>query len=280
MIVYFNSSFIPQEKVIISPFDRGFLFGDGVYEAMRTYNKKIFCFDEHLRRLKRSLQQLHINYNNFSEIESIIYKVADLNKSRDDFSVYLQITRGVSFPRTHYYQKSIKPNIFLYVNPLKDHRKEMTDGVRVTLEKDIRWIRCDIKSISLLPSVMANQKAVSNNNYEAIFFRDNRITEGSHTNFFAIKNETIFTAPLSNYILEGVTRGVVFYLCKENNINFGEEYINIDSLKDYEEFFITGTTTEITPVVQIDNLIVNNGKPGKITKQIQELFFKLTSSLN
>jgi D-alanine transaminase len=111
MIVYFNSSFIPQEKVIISPFDRGFLFGDGVYEAMRTYNKKIFCFDEHLRRLKRSLQQLHINYNNFSEIESIIYKVADLNKSRDDFSVYLQITRGVSFPRTHYYQKSIKPNI-------------------------------------------------------------------------------------------------------------------------------------------------------------------------
>ena len=280
MIIYFNSQFLSLEDVKISPFDRGFLFGDGVYEAMRTYNKKIFCLEEHLERLKYSLKELDINFQNFSDLESITYKTAELNKIKNDFSVYLQITRGTSFPRTHYYKASIKPNVFLYVNPIKDHNNKLENGVKVILEKDIRWTRCNIKSISLLPSVLANQKAMSNDNYEAIFFRDDLITEGSHTNFFAVKNQKLSTAPLSNFILQGVTRGVVLKLCKENKIGFSEEYININRLKEYDEFFITGTTTEITPVVQIEEWIVNNGMPGKITRQIQDLFFKLTSNLN
>jgi D-alanine transaminase len=276
MFVYLNDQFLNHEAAKISPFDRGFLFGDGVYEAIRTYNNKLFYFDEHIKRLRYSLSQLNISYNKFSELEDIIYKTVELNNIKKDFSVYLQITRGVSFPRTHYYSERIKPNIFLYVSPIKDHSKQLNEGVKVILEKDIRWIRCDIKSTSLLPATMANQKAFLNNTYEAVLYRDDHITEGSHTNFFAIKDKKVFTAPLSNYILEGVTRGVVLSICKENNIDVVEEYINIKKLNDFEEYFITGTTTEITPVVQIDDLIINNGEPGNMVRKIQKLFLEVT----
>jgi D-alanine transaminase len=277
MFVYYNGQFLLKEEVKISPFDRGFLFGEGVYEALRTYNNKIFCFNEHLKRLKFSLQQLNIPFNNFSNLENIIYKTAELNNIKKAFSVYLQITRGSNFPRTHHYEETIDPNIFLYVNPIKDHTKELNDGVSVILEKDIRWLRCNIKSTSLLPATIANQKAFLNNKYEAIFFRDNFITEGSHTNFFAVKNGKIFTAPLANYILEGVTRSIVINICKKNKIDLREEYIRVKELKKFDEFFITGTTTEITPVVQIDDWIIDKGVPGKITRQIQELFTELTN---
>ena len=206
MIVYFNDKYIPHDEVKISPFDRAFLFSDGVYEALRTYNGKLFRLDDHLERLKYSLQQLEIPFNDFNLIETICTKLADINKIKTDYSVYLQISRGVSFPRTHNYENNLTPNVFAFVKPIKDNSKEINTGVKVILEKDLRWLRCDIKSTSLLPAVMANQNAIRNNAFEAILFRDDFITEGSHTTFFAVKNNKIFTAPLSNYILNGITQ--------------------------------------------------------------------------
>lgn len=275
MIVYFNDKYIPHDEVKISPFDRAFLFSDGVYEALRTYKGKLFRLDDHLERLKYSLAQLEIPFADFHQIEIISTKLADINIIKTDYSVYLQISRGVSFPRTHNYENNLTPNVFAFVKSIKDNSKELTDGVKVILEKDLRWLRCDIKSTSLLPSVMANQNATRNNAFEAILFRDDFITEGSHTTFFAVKNNIVFTAPLSHYILSGVTRKVVLELCKENNIDFSEEYIKVKNIKEFDEFFITGTTTEITPVVQIDDWIVEDGKPGKITLNIQDLFFNV-----
>ena len=273
MIVYFNDKYIPHEEVKVSPFDRAFLFSDGVYEALRTYNGKLFCLNDHLKRLKYSLNELDIDFNDFDLIENICTKLVDINKIKTDFSVYLQISRGVSFPRTHHYEDNLIPNVFAFINSIKDNSKQITEGVKVILEKDLRWLRCDIKSTSLLPSVMANQNAITKNAYEAILFRDDFITEGSHTNFFAIKNNKIYTTPLSNYILSGVTRKVVLELCKENKIDNSEEHINVYKLKDFDEFFITGTTTEVTPIIQIDDWIVGNGKPGNITRKLQEIFF-------
>ncbi len=273
MIVYFNDKYIPHDEVKISPFDRAFLFSDGVYEALRTYNGKLFRLDDHLERLKYSLQQLKIPFNDFNLIETICTKLADINKIKTDYSVYLQISRGVSFPRTHHYEDNLVPNVFSFAKPIKDNSKEINTGVKVILEKDLRWLRCDIKSTSLLPSIMANQNAIRNNAYEAILFRDDFITEGSHTTFFAVKDKKIFTASLSNYILNGITRKVVLELCKENNIDFCEEHIKINELKDFDEFFITGTTTEVTPIIQIDDWIIKNGKPGILTRKIQQLFF-------
>ena len=272
MIVYFNDKYIPHDEVKISPFDRAFLFSDGVYEALRTYNGKLFRVDDHLERLKYSLSQLEIPFHDFHQIEVISKTLADINNIKTDYSVYLQISRGVSFPRTHNYENNLTPNVFAYIKPIKDNSKEINTGVKVILEKDLRWLRCDIKSNSLLPAVIANQNAIRNNAYEAILLRDDFITEGSHTTFFAVKNNAVFTAPMSNYILNGITRKVVLELCKENKIDFSEEYINVNELKSFDEFFITGTTTEVTPVIQIDDWIVGDGKPGIITRNIQKLF--------
>ncbi len=274
MIVYFNDKYIPHEDVKVSPFDRAFLFSDGVYEALRTYAGKLFRLDDHLERLRYSLSELDINFNDFNLIENICAKLAAVNNIKIDYSVYLQISRGVSFPRTHHYENNLTPNVFVFVKPIKDNSKQITDGVKVVLEKDLRWLRCDIKSTSLLPSIMANQNAIRDNAFEAILFRDDFITEGSHTSFFAVKDNRIFTVPLSNYILNGVTRKVILQLCKENKIKSCEEHITVNELKDYDEFFITGTTTEVTPIIQIDDWIVGDGKPGNVTRNIQELFYE------
>lgn len=280
MIVYFNSKFLHKDDVKVSPFDRAYLFADGAYEALRSYNQKLFRLDSHLKRLKHSLTELSILFSGFNDIKTIAEELVKKNNINSDYSFYIQISRGISFPRTHHYASDITPNVFAFVKPIADNRKQREEGVSIILEKDLRWLRCDIKSISILPAVMASQKAFSSGVFEAVLYRDNFITEGSHTSFFAVKNNTIYTTPLSNYILDGITRKVVLELCKENQIEYKEENIKVDELKPYDEFFITGTTTEVTPVIKIDDWFVNNGKPGVVTRNIQKLFNIYTENFN
>jgi D-alanine transaminase len=276
MIVYFNNDFKLHSEVNLSPFDRGFLFADGVYESIRTYNKKLFRYEDHLDRLKRSLKETSINFTELASIENIIYELMIKNEIDDEALVYLQITRGSAIPRTHSFPKEkISPTIFISVQNLKENTKEQTKGVKVILQEDVRWLRCDIKSTSLLPVVLASQKASEENAAEAILVRDGLITEGTHTNFFAIKNETLYTAPISRLILEGITRKVVLELCDRFKMDYCEEFINKDDLKSFDEFFITSTTKEITPVTSIDYWTINDGEPGKITKSLQAVFKKL-----
>ncbi|MDT3695489.1 MAG: aminotransferase class IV [Ignavibacterium sp.] len=272
MIVYFNSRFLHKDDVKISPFDRSFLFADGVYEALRSYNQKLFRLEDHLKRLKHSLNELSIPFSDFNSIETIAKELAKKNSINSEYSFYVQISRGISFPRTHHFANNITPNVFAFVKPIADNRKQIEEGVSVVLEKDLRWLRCDIKSTSILPAVLASQKAFSSGAFEAVLHRNNLLTEGSHTSFFAVRNNTIYTAPLSNYILDGITRKVVLELCKDSQIDFSEINIKVDELKSYDEFFITGTTTEVTPIIKIDDWFVNNGKPGKVTEDIQRLF--------
>jgi D-alanine transaminase len=276
MIVYFNTDFKFLNDVSVSPFDRGFLFADGVYESIRTYNKKLFRYEDHLDRLKRSLKETRINFTELDPIENIIYELMIKNEINDEALVYIQITRGSAFPRTHSFPKEkISPTIFIYVQNLKENTKEQTKGVKVILQEDVRWLRCDIKSTSLLPVVLASQKATEENAAEAILIRDGMITEGTHTNFFAVKNETLYTAPKSKLILEGITRKVVLELCDKFKIDYREEFIEKDDLKSFNEFFITSTTKEITPVISIDYWTINEENPGKITKSLQSLFKKI-----
>lgn len=273
MIVYFNGKYLPLDEVKISPYDRGFQYADGVYEALRSYNGKLFRYESHMKRLKYSLNELNISINALDEFDSILLNLAEMNKILPkDFSVYIQITRGVQFPRKHNYENNLTPTVFVSVSELKDNSHQLVKGVKVILEEDIRWTRCDIKSISILPSTLAKTKAISQNAYEAIFHRDNLITEGSHTNFFAVKDGVVYTAPLSNFILEGITREVIIELCVVNNIKVVEDYIRADELKNFNEYFITGTTTEITPVIQVNNWVVGNGNPGRVTRLLQRFF--------
>jgi len=281
MIVYFNGDYLHIDEVKISPYDRGFQFADGVYEVLRSYNRKLFRFESHMKRLEYSLNELNINFKALKHFERISQNLAEMNNFlHKEFSVYIQITRGVQFPRKHNYENNLSPTVFFSVSELKDISYQLEKGVKVILEKDIRWARCDIKSIALLPSTIAKTRAVHSDAYDSIFYRDNLITEGSHTNFFAVKNDVVYTAPLSNFILEGITREVIIDLCKKNKINIEESYIRLEEILDYDEFFITGTLTEITPVVQIDNSLIGNGSPGKMTKLLQKSFYEYVNSTN
>jgi len=277
MICYFNGQFLNISEIKISPFDRGFLFADGVYESIRTYNKKLFRYKDHLDRLKKSLKEIRIDFNDFNSIENIIYDLTKKNNIGTEALIYLQITRGSVFPRTHSFPKEkISPTVFISVQELKENQEERLNGVKVILQEDLRWLRCDIKSTSLLPVVLASQKAIEAGAVEAILVRDWNITEGTHTNFFAVRDETVYTAPKSKLILEGITRKVVFEFCEKFKINYREEFINKDDLKNFNEFFITSTTKEITPVVEIDYWKINDGEIGKITKSLQTVFQKVT----
>ena len=277
MIVYFNKEFKLLTSANISPFDRGFLFADGVYESIRTYNGKLFRFKDHLDRLKKNIKEIRIDFKEFDSLENIIYELIKKNNIESEALVYLQITRGSAIPRTHSFPKEkISPTLFVSVKEFTEDFEEQSKGVKVILQEDIRWLRCDIKSTSLLPVVLASQKATEENAVEAILVRDGLITEGTHTNFFAVKDETIFTAPKSRIILEGITRKVVLEFCEKFKIECCEEFINKDDLKSFDEFFITSTTKEITPVISIDYWTINQGEPGKITKCLQAVFKKIT----
>jgi len=279
MIVYLNKNYSFIEDACISPLDRGFLFSDGVYESIRTYNRKLFQYKDHLERLKRSLAEIRIDFNEFDSLEKIIYALIEKNKIKNEVLVYLQITRGSAFPRTHKFAETRKnPTLFISVNDLQSKADKLNKSIKVILQEDLRWLRCDIKSTSLLPVVLANQKAFEAGAEEAILVRNGLITEGTHTNFFAVKEDTVFTAPLSNLILDGITRKVVLGLCNQLKIKVKEEHICMDELKNYNEFFITSTTKEITPIVQIDDWEITTGKSGRVTKKLQSAFTELTEN--
>ena len=279
MIVYLNNEFLQLENAKISPFDRGFLFADGVYESIRTYKDKLFYYEDHLNRLNKSLSEIRLLYKKTEKIENVIYELIKKNNIEGEALIYLQITRGKSFPRAHgFAQTDVNPTLFISAEHLETNKKEQKEGIKVSLQDDIRWLRCDIKSISLLPVVIANQSAVDAGGKEAILNRDGIITEGSHTNLFAIKNKTVFTAPEGHLILSGITRKIVLELYNQLEIEVKEEFIKADELKAFDEFFITSTTKEITPVVQIDDRIVGDGKPGQLTRKAQKAFEELVKN--
>ncbi len=277
MLVFLNNRILSLEEATISPFDRGFLFADGVYESIRTYNKKLFRYKDHLDRLKRSLKEIRVDFKEFNSFENIIYDLIKKNNIEREALVYLQLTRGAAIPRTHHFPtQKISPTVYISVKEFNEDSVEQEKGVKVILQEDIRWLRCDIKSTSLLPVVMASQKANEEDAVEAILVRDGLITEGTHTNFFAVRDETVFTAPKSRLILEGITRKVVLEFCEKFQIDYREEFINKDDLKSFDEFFITSTTKEITPITSIDYWTINQGEPGKVTKSLLTVFKKVT----
>lgn len=279
MIVFFNGQFLELEEVKISPYDRGFQYADGVYEVIRTYYGKLFRYQDHLERLKKSLESIKINYSEIDKLDSIIYKIIEKNNyTYDDFSIYIQITRGESYPRKHSFpSEKINPTVFISVTPLDDASNDNT-GIKIIFENDFRWQKCDIKSISLLANVLANQHAVEEGAGEAIWNRDGYLLEGSHTNFWAIKNEEVWTAPLSNLILPGVSRKVIIEVCRNSGITVHEQAVRQNEINSFDEFFVSGTTSEIKPVVQINDWIVGDGKPGEITNKIRTEFNKYVQS--
>lgn len=276
MFAYFNGDIIPLEDVKISPFDRGFLFSDGIYEVIRYYPLKLFQITFHLDRLKSSLEKMKINITKLDFLEPTIMELFSKNNLLDVPSIaYLQITRGVQFPRRHDYAEELTPTVFIYTVELPVKSKIINEGIKAGLEEDVRWLRCDIKSISLIANTAAKQRAKENGFGETIFHRNGFVTEGTHSNVCFVKNRKVVTPPLSNLILHGVTRRTVLELCKEPEIEVEEREIPVSELNNFDEAFMLATTTGVVPVVEIAGTKVNDGKPGKITRILQEAYQKL-----
>ena len=275
MIVYYNGAFMNQSEVCISPDDRGFLFGDGTYEVIKVYNQSIFRLTEHLQRLKRSLREIRMNGVDLDDLAKVLGTLVKKNAGLSaNAAIYVQITRGTG-ARSHRFPTALRPTIYAAVSETVIPPELRKKGVKIILVTDQRWGRCDIKSISLLANVLAAEEAHRQEAYEAVFIRDGLITEGTRTNIALISDGTVRTHPPDHHILGGITRDIVLELCRELKIPVSEQPFHPDQLLEADEIFIMGTTTEICPVIQVNDLFIRDGEPGTITMKIQKAFQKL-----
>lgn len=274
-IVYLNGDFISKEEAKISPDDRGFIFADGVYEVIKYYNGKPFRYADHLERLKRSLSEIAIDFQDLEQFETIFSELLVQNKLENVHAgVYLQITRGTN-KRVHHFPAGLTPTVYAFAFELPTFTEKLEKGIKVITQEDIRWLRCDIKSVSLLPNTMLYNNAVNEGAGESILIRNGNVTEATHSSVFGVKNGVVITHPANTLVLPGITRKVVFEMCSENNIQFEERAISEKELFELDEIFISGTGSEIMPVVQVNDKVIDGRKPGKITRFLQKKFFEM-----
>ena len=268
---FFKDNIIQRSKMSISPDDRGYLLGDGIYEVMRLHNHNIWAYDLHYQRLVRSLQEVSISYPQISNLHNIINELIRLNGVGEGHQkIYIQITRGDA-PRIHRFPSPpVVPNCYVEISDFPLATSKMNNGISVITSEDIRWLRCDIKSINLLPNVMLNQKAFELGADEVFLVRNGVITEGTHNNIFGVKNNTLYTHPVNNLILKGVTRSLILEIAAKENINVLETPISLQEINDFEEFFVCGTGAILFPVTKINNLVVGDGKVGKMSNFLGE----------
>lgn len=274
-IVFLNGKWVGRDQASLSPDDRGFIFADGVYEVTKFYNGKAFRMADHLDRLHRSLNEIEIDFSEFDKLEDISLELLTRNNLIDaEAGVYWQITRG-AHPRVHHFPGDIIPGFYAFAFPLPSAKDKLGKGIKVIVQEDIRWLRCDIKSVSLLPNTMLYNKAVKSGAGESILIRDGKVTEATHSSVFAVKNGVLVTRPLSTLILPGITRKVVLEICEKYGISKEERLFSETELFEMDEIFICGTGSEITPVVQVNDKKISGGVPGPLTQKIQKIFFDL-----
>ncbi len=271
-IAYFNGEFLPRDEIRISPDDRGFLFADGIYEVVRCYGGRFFRMREHLERLARGLRELRIQGVEATDLGDVCAELLERNQPTPaNLLVYIQVTRGTA-PRAHPFPATdVAPTVYVTLMPYTP-KGDAARGISVITAPDTRWARCDIKSIGLLANCLANQTAREAGATEAIFVRDGVALEGTATTFFGVFAGTIRTAPISNYILPGITRAAVLETCHELEIPVAIEPIFQHELRGADELFLAGTTVEVMPIVRVDGCPVGDGKPGSVTKRLRQAF--------
>ncbi len=274
-LVYLNGEYKSLAEASINVLDRGFTFGDGVYEVIPIFNRTIFRFDEHIQRLENSLKAIYMD-NPIAKDGwyTIINQLID-SIEQSDQSIYLQITRGVT-DRDHDISSADNPTIFAMSRPLG--KKDLSAGIKAITHEDIRWQYCDIKAITLLPSVLLKHKAKKLGAREAILIREGYVTEGAASNVFICKNDEILTTPKSNHVLPGITRDLVLEIISKNNITYVEIAIREEQLLDADEIWVTSSTWEIVPVIELNNKPVGSGKSGPVWHKVNQLYQEFKSS--
>ena len=278
--VLFNNDFVAREKAKIDIEDRSYQFGDGIYEVIGVYNGKSFKMTEHLNRLERSARELNMPLEDMLEqLAGKLENLIDMNKVGNGI-VYVQVSRGVS-PRAHQFPyPSVNPVIVAYTREMERPVEAQKKGFHCLPTEDIRWLMCNIKTLTLLGSFLSQQKAIENNCYEAILHRGDIITEGSATNLFIVKNRVLYTHPADQYILNGITRTTVIELCQKEGIDVVEEKFDIQQLLQADEAFLTGTFIDIVPINKIGDVIIGSGEPGSVTTILQRKFNQLIEQLS
>ncbi len=270
--VFLNGKWLPADQAKVSAFDRGFVFGDGVYEVIPVYGKRPFRLTQHLARLDRSCNSIRLqNPHSGEEWTKIIGQLIEQSNS-DDQSIYLQITRGVA-ARDHAFPVKVSPTSFAFSKPLKyADNKEQENGVSAITTEDIRWLRCDIKSVALLANVILRQDAIESGAAEAILLRDESLTEGAASNIFIVKNDCIITPPKSELILPGITRDLIVELAQANDICMEERNVTVRELMTADEVWMSSSTKEILPIVTVNDTVIGNGKPGPMHKRLYDIY--------
>ena len=272
MSVYLNGHFMPLADAKVPALDRGFVFGDGVYELVPVYSRKPFRLEEHLRRLQHSLDGIRLaNPHGVARWRELIEQLIALQEF-DDQSVYLQITRGVA-PRDHAFPPGVPPTVFMFAQPLVSATgAQKAAGVCAITAPDIRWGRCDIKAISLLANVLARQQAVDAGCAETVMLRDGFLSEGAASNVFVVKKGVLLAPPPSNLILTGITYDVVLELAAAHGIPAELRAISEAELRSADELWMTSSTKEIMPIVKLDGVPVGAGVPGPLARQMDALY--------
>ena len=273
-LVYLNGELVDRAQAVVSVDDRGFLFGDGVYEVTRAVRGVLFEAERHLRRLERGLRGLQIETSgvDFGALLDVSERLLhDNDLVEGEATVYLQVTRGVAVPRTHHFPPAgTRPTVYLSAARYTPPTELRARGAAAVTVPDIRWARCDLKTVNLLPNTLAKQYALAAGAAEAIFVRDGVVTEGANTNVFGVAGGELRTYPATNYILPGVTRDVVLELAAEQGVVVRQAPLLAGELDQLEELFVTSTTTDVLPVVQLDGRPVGDGRPGPVTRALYE----------
>jgi D-alanine transaminase len=271
-----NGRLINMNETVISMEDRGYQFGDGVYEVTKVYNGKCFALRPHLDRLYQSLRAIRIpaiyTFEEIVQFHEALIKESGITEG----AIYLQITRGTA-PRVHPFPEQVVPCLTMSIRPAGPIKEELREkGVKIILIPDERWLRCDIKSLNLLSNVLGKQQAKEAGCYEAVMVRGDHVTEGTSSNFFVVKDDVIWTHPATNLILKGITRSIVLErLAKELDLTILEKPFNASFVKGVSEAFLSGTSTEIMPVTSIDGIAVHDGAVGPITRKLQMKYTQL-----
>lgn len=277
MIAYVNGQFLPEEDASVSVFDRGFLFADAVYEVTAIINGKLVDFDRHMARLQRSCAELQLSLPyDLAELKQIHLQLVQKNNIEEGL-VYLQLTRGNAHQRSFLYpDKQTKSTLVLFAQKTQIVENEKSKyGIKVVTVDDIRWQRCDIKTVALLAASMAKEYAKQQGADDAIFVKNGYITEGSSSNCFIINQQNqIQTRGLNNEILSGITRQAILQLAREQQIDIVEKPFSIDEMLEAKEVFITSATTLVWPVIMANNQFIGEGKPVKLAIRLREIYLQ------
>ncbi|MYL46892.1 D-amino-acid transaminase [Virgibacillus halodenitrificans] len=271
-IILAQDKFTHRDELNYPYEERGLQFGDGVYEVIRIYNGDYYLLNEHVDRLFRSAEAIKINLSlTKDELKKLLLELLTKNKMTADGKVYLQVSRG-SAPRDHVFPLNVPANMYAYLQDLPRNLENLENGVCTITQRDVRWENCYIKSLNLLPNVLAKQEAKEQGCYEAILHRDGLVTECSSSNAYLVKDGKIHTHPATNNILHGCVRIRVEKFANDLNIPFIEEGFSVEDIAMADEIFLSSSTSEVMPVIKVDNKAINDGKPGTITRKLQDAY--------